>query len=293
MVRETDWVFNKVLIIFINMIALGTVVCLHLPSLPQHLALDWAVPWFFFASGFWYARSTKPYGEQIRSRVKSLLVPYYLWNLIWFPVLFVVNWIGWKYCGASRMVDESVACVVRCLGLSPIAWPALVPTWFLRALFMAVVIVGALDRLLMSKDRRTVTGRLAVCVFFWLVYASQPLGMFPSPAWRGFFSFGVPLLGCACFATGLLAEAGLRPSSVPQPSWVRMVRRQMMPVYLLHAVVIMIVGWGAKALHCFDLLTTWVGDVVMWLVGIGGAVVLGEVLRRLMPRVAGLLFGGR
>ena len=138
----------------VSLLALGTVVCLHLPSLPQHWMLDWAVPWFFFAGGFWYARSAKPYGEQVRGRVKSLLVPYCLWNLAWFPILFVANWLGTRYCGASRVVDGSAACVFRCLGLNPCAWPALVPTWFLRALFAAVVVVGGVERLLAFGVRR-------------------------------------------------------------------------------------------------------------------------------------------
>lgn len=280
---------------FISLLALGTVVCLHLPSLPQHALLGWAVPWFFFASGFWYARSAKPFGEQVRTRVMSLLVPYFLWNLIWYPILLMANWLGVRCCGATRVVDGSLSCVIRCLGLNPLAWPALVPTWFLRALFAAVVAVGGLDRLLISAGCRRMVGRAAVCLAFWLAFATRFCWMPEQAAWQGFFSFGVPLLGCACFATGLVAAdlVGRFHLNEPQGPWVRMVRRQMMPVYLLHAIVIMVVGWGAKALHCFDLLATGVGDVVMWVVGVGGAVVLGEALRQRAPRIAALLFGGR
>ena len=66
-----------------------------------------------------------------------------------------------------------------------------------------------------------------------------------------------------------------------------------MPVYLLHAPVIVTLGWGAKALHRFDLLTTAMGDAVMWVVGVSGAVVLGEILRRQAPCMTVVLFGGR
>lgn len=280
---------------FISLLALGTVVCLHLPSLPQHVLLGWAVPWFFFASGFWYARSAKPFAEQVKARVKSLLVPYYLWNLIWFPVLLVANWLGGRYYGALRVVDGSAACVIRCLGLDPLAWPALVPTWFLRALFVTVVIVGGLDRLLMSSGCRQTVGHTVVFAFFGLAYATRSVWMPETSAWQSFFSFGVPLLGCACFAAGLVAANAVRRSRLDrsQAPWVQMVRRQMMPVYILHAIVIMIVGWGARALHCFAFLTTGFGDVVMWLVGVGGAVALGEALRRRASRISSLLFGGR
>ena len=65
----------------------------------------------------------------MRKRVRSLLVPYFLWNLIWFPVLFLSNWIGWKYFGAERVVDGSVDSIVRCLGFSPWRWPARARGW--------------------------------------------------------------------------------------------------------------------------------------------------------------------
>ena len=83
------------------------VVCLHLPSSPKHWLLDCAMPWFFLASGYWYSRSSKSFGENVRERVRSLLVPYYLWNILWFPILFSVHWIGLRYCGTDRAVDFS------------------------------------------------------------------------------------------------------------------------------------------------------------------------------------------
>lgn len=38
----------------LSAVALGMVVALHVPTLPKHWLLDLAVPWFFFASGFWF-----------------------------------------------------------------------------------------------------------------------------------------------------------------------------------------------------------------------------------------------
>lgn len=96
-------------------------------------------------------------------RVRTLLVPYYLWNFIWFPILFFFNWIGWRYFGAERVVDGSVMCVLRCLGLSIIGPPALVPTWYLRALFVAVSIISCLDYILNCVSRRS---SWIVAIFF-------------------------------------------------------------------------------------------------------------------------------
>ena len=128
----------------LSAVALGLVVAHHVPSLPQGGILGFGVPWFFFASGFWMMKEDFDWSGEVCKRVKNLLIPYYLWNVVWFPILFGCNWIGWRYCGANRVVDGSWECVIRCLGLSPWQWPALVPTWFLRALFVVVLVVGGL-----------------------------------------------------------------------------------------------------------------------------------------------------
>ena len=279
----------------LSAVALGLIMCLHGPTLPKYWLFDLGVPWFFLASGFWYGQKRVEgldgYWVQVRKRVGTLLVPYFIWNLIWFPILFVCNWIGWKYCGAERVVDGSSGCVMRCLGLSPSAWPALVPTWFLRALFVAVVVVGGVDCALGGLKR--LRGLVTVGLL-WIVYLTRSVWMPEESIWDGFFTFGLPLIGFACFATGLVVGRTL-PTDGAQDRvpWVQVVRRQMMPVYVLHAAVIVSVGWVAKAMGVFGSLATVKGDVVMWFVGIAGAVAIGEVLRRFTPRIAEVLFGGR
>lgn len=283
-------------------VAMGFVVCLHVPTLPQYWLLDCGVPWFFFASGYWYAQSTWPYAANVRVRVRSLLVPYYLWNLLWFPVLFICNWIGWRYCGANRVVDGSWECVVRCLGFSPFAWPALVPTWFLRALFVVVVLVGGMEKSLewvLKGGNRAVWRRGVVCLVCWGVCWADWMWGSKEGLWRGFFSFGLPLLGCACFATGMMISSivgpdrGLVDSGGRWKLLCQRIRRHMMPVYLIHVIIIIGFGWVAKALHRFDVLETTAGDVAMWFAGIGGSMIVGELMRRLFPRASAVLFGGR
>lgn len=276
-------------------VALGLVMCLHLPTLPKHWLLDLGVPWFFFASGFWFAASGKGFGEKMRDRVRSLLVPYFLWNLIWFPLLFACNWLGWRFCGATRAVDGSWPCLVRCLGLSPFAWPALVPTWFLRALFAVAAVVGGL--VAVGPRRRSAVWQAAVCAVAWGVCWAVMRRFPEGTMWHGFFVFGLSLPGCAWFATGMCAHAALRFAGVAEggaaPEWVRLLRRQLMPVYVLHAAVIVAVGRVAKTLGLFGYLATAAGDVAMWFVGIAGSVAIGAALRRHAPRTAKILFGGR
>ena len=290
-------------------VAMALVVCNHLPTSPRGGVIEWGVPWFFFASGFWFANSQKSMMENVRVRIKSLLLPYYAWNVIWFPILFFFNWVGWRYFGATRIVDGSITCVIRCLGLSPFAWPALVPTWFLRSLFVAVVVVGSLNNVL----RRTLraknkflgvdVSRLIVCSLccgaYWTWHALGP----KEQLLQSLFVFGIPLSGCAWFAVGMVMEeivhsltgtAGVGfPVNERSRKWSECIRRQIVPVYLIHVPVILFVGWVFKAFHCYHALETTTGDVVMWVVGVIGAIATGELMRRKIPRVAKMLFGGR
>ena len=274
-------------------VAMAAVVCQHLPTLPKSVLFDWAVPWFFFASGFWYATSKRPYADQVGRRVRTLLVPYFLWNVIWFPILFCAAWLGSRYFHAPDNITLEIPCLVRCLGLDPTAWSALVPTWYLRALFVAVVSIGGLD-VLARRSRAPQGVRVFVCAALWTFVGTRAWWMPSSEAWRGFFSFGFPLVGCACFATGLVVGScpGFSRTTSSAP-WLAVVRRHLVPVYLLHVPVILSVCWIARALGAFGLLATTGGDVAMWFVGVLGAVSLGRFLRRRCSHLSAVFFGGR
>lgn len=282
----------------LSAIALGLVVCLHLPSLPKCGVLKFAVPWFFFASGFWYGRRPRRWRDEMGKRVRSLLVPYFLWNLIWFPVLFSCNWIGWRYFGAERVVDGSVDSIVRCLGFSPWRWPALVPTWFLRALFVVVAIVGGVWSCCASARKigryGEVVCRIVVACVLSVIVLSVNSWRPDGHVWKGSFEYGVPLHGMACFAIGgVVALASDGDDDRTSDGVWALLRRQMMPVYLLHAIVIMFCGWFAKGLGCFNYLVTPWGNVAMWFVAVLGAILLGWTMRRFIPHVARILLGGR
>lgn len=292
-----------------SIIAMALVVCNHLPTPPKWYVIRWGVLWFFFASGFWFANSRKSLAENVSARVKSLLVPYYAWNVIWFPIIFVFNWVGWRYFGVNRVVDGSAESVVRCLGLSPFAWPALVPTWFLRALFVVVVIVGSLDNVLRRAafGRNRLMGidisRLVVCSLCCGVYWAWHILESKERLLQLLFVFGIPLSGCAWFAVGMVIEGIVHSASVASRCDLarcersrrlsECIRRHIIPVYLIHVPVILFVEWGFRAFHCYNVLETNMGNAVMWGVGVIGAISVGELMRRKTPCVAEFLFGGR
>lgn len=290
--------FASIAMSLISVMAMGLVICHHLPTHPQGGILEWGVPWFYFASGFWYAAKPRKWGEEIVKRVRNLLVPYFLLNAIWFPILFIANWLGWNYMGAERVVDGSVASVVRCLGLCPWAWPALVPTWFLRSLFVASFLIAsvwtAFDAATRNSRMAKITTRALVAIALWSVVLTRHSWCPTDGHWADFFVFGVPLHGMACFALGGVVSIMLDIKESRYVSSVAvLIRRQMMPVYVLHAVVIVVCGWIARVIGCYGKLLTLSGDAAMWFAGVAGAIALGEGMRRYLPKFSGLVFGGR
>ena len=112
--------------------------------------------------------------------------------------------------------------------------------------------------------------------------------------WDGFFVFGVPLHGMMCFAIGGIVAVLLGSNKEKGNDFiVQCIRSQMMPIYVVHAIVIVVCGWAAKAIGCYASLETIQGDVAMWFVGVIGAIAIGEAMRRWTPNAAEVLFGGR
>lgn len=293
------------IITIVGVFAMGCVVAHHVPASTNDGILKFGVPWFFFASGFWmggkfigcYGNAASVWKQECARRVRTLIVPYFLWNLIWFPILFAANWIGWRYCWVERVVDGSFDCVIRCLGFSVWQWPALVPTWFLRSLFVASVIVGAVwvgfskcgKGLRFAWIVRTATA----AVIFWAI--EFILGKYGPDGewWDSFLCFGIPVYGMACFASGGLLSAIVKAQSKSSNRIIACVRRQMMPVFLLHVPVILFISWTARAVGRADIFADTFVNVIIGIAGISGAIVIGEVMRAFIPRMTGILFGGR
>jgi len=293
------------IITIVGVFAMGCVVAHHVPLLPNGGILKFGVPWFFFASGFWmggkfigcYGNAASVWKQECARRVRTLIVPYFLWNLIWFPILFAANWIGWRYCGVERVVDGSFGCVARCLGFSVWQMPALVPTWFLRSLFVVSVIVGAVwvgfskcgKGLRFAWIVRTATA----AVIFWAI--EFILGKYGPDRewWDSFLCFGIPVYGMACFATGGAVAAMMRSRPESGGGIMSMIRRQMMPVFLLHVPVILMISWILRALGKMAFLADPLANVFLGIVGVTGAIAIGEMMRAFMPRVTYVLFGGR
>ncbi len=102
------------------------------------------VPLFFLISGFLFNRgnaslSAASYLGKLKSRIRTLVVPYVLWNVFAYIVRNIIKMtpLGARYCsdtaafGSFSMYEMFIE-------------PSLVPLWFLRNLILLVLLVPAI-----------------------------------------------------------------------------------------------------------------------------------------------------
>ena len=104
------------------------------------------VPGFFFISGFLFFFSKKTYLEKLRSRIHTLLVPYFLWNFILLSLYIFAYAIGYpQSINGRNIADFSINDYLR------LFWdrgsydkgnfvPLLCPLWYIRNLIIMSVI---------------------------------------------------------------------------------------------------------------------------------------------------------
>lgn len=146
--RETDVQFS-----FLKMIGIFFVVYGHVGPGISLFAEDWfpqgpmKLPLFVFVSGYFYslASDEKPFSFLFK-RVKRLLIPYFVWNLIYGLLAFVLRACGWIHFGEQ-------------ITLKSLFWDPWVhghqfqfniAAWFLPALFL-VSTVFVLIRFCLKK----------------------------------------------------------------------------------------------------------------------------------------------
>lgn len=118
------------------------------------------------------------YGEMIWKKVKSLLIPYLLWNLLLFVphYLLAARGAGWQFSPILPSLGDAFGITAR--------FPVDVPLWFLRNLFLCFLIAPVLLKL----------ARLPGMIFL-----AVPLLFVEYYFWQG-----NPVVGFAMFFTGMI-----------------------------------------------------------------------------------------
>lgn len=119
---------------------------------PLYMQISWlfsryiayaAVPIFFIISGFLLFYNVQHYNKniylsKIRKRVKSLLVPYVLWNLIYLMILYICGQKSFLFLEVPDLFNGklSVLQVLQFVFIKPLDGPL----WFVRNLFVMALL---------------------------------------------------------------------------------------------------------------------------------------------------------
>lgn len=200
------------------------VVAIHVPWSGSSSAVSWllrnvvstgiaaaAVPYFFLASGFFLARRMDGpgwYGREVMKRVKSLLIPYWVWLLfaiiITLPVPMIADYLHHRPLFATTAFSSQN--FLRAFGLDLRFGPSsLTALWYVRSLFILVLLSPVLSWMV----RKAGVIWLIFCFILTIAHRSNPC---LDCAWWRILDLGFSLTGLLYFSCGVyLQNATLRP----------------------------------------------------------------------------------
>ncbi len=294
------------------------------------------VPFFFIASGFFLAGhmiSPGWWGQACKKRVKTLLIPFFLWQIIFFlcnaPLILTANILAGE--ALSRNFPTTFPQILDTIGLLPTGLPPMKVLWFVRCLLIFVLLSPCLFAVL----RKGKVYALLMMALFYGIYAFTG----PYLGWVGFFSIS----GLFFFTLGIFLR--FHPISIKLPSWVtvptfvlcllaylmsafskagveliplpkhilitlplliwivwqwvpskpwnRAITSCAFPIYLLHIFILGRFNLLFENIAVLSFLKHWYGYFIMWFIAVVGSIGITLLMRRWFPKTSDLLFGGR
>lgn len=293
-----------------------------------------AVPTFFCISGYLLAPKMVigNYRLEIRKRIKTLVVPFLIWGLLGvlatFPLALLADIrqqlpIGTSFCKGKQLGEM----IVGWLGLDLTRMPLSGPLWFLRNLFLLVIISPCIYMLIKRFQWYWVTILFCILCVYNLFEPTLPEYV------NGFLHYGFSLSGIAAFSLGMNLRLhgslnlprrfafisliiGIVLWSIltfcyrsplvltvmivflgysiwyfmPVRSLPTRLTQSSFPIYLMHTIFL---GYLQSFPSIIPGPGTIIGFFIHWIVPIVLSVFCSVVMHKYCPRVSSLIFGGR
>lgn len=171
-----------------------------------------AVPFFFIAAGFFlggHVRERRWWPREAMKRVRSLLVPYLVWNLLFFLFLLALRFAKAQVDGMPPQDGGLKPLWVFGIGAQTLYF---YPLWFVRALLLFVLFAWALAWPIKRSRRCGLCLLAGLFVFYWCSRAAVSKGVGGSVAMFFGAGGGGVSFGLFCFALGLFLRLYPLPS---------------------------------------------------------------------------------
>lgn len=275
-----------------------------------------AVPTFFMMSGYWLVGHVEAkwwWTDALRKRIRTLVIPYFFWITVTLCVLMVLKFIG-SLAGLPVTEAYSWRYILNSYGWNLcVGVPA--NMWYVRCLYIFVILAVGVVALV----------RKSWLAGFSLAVASMLLPRFVHLPWEGnFWYFGFNAIGFGWFIIGMILRikkadkllitvgkwggasimlgyslnfaplviVGLIGVAyyLPIPkSWGSL----SFPIFAQHGLVWLILIYGFRLVHVDGYLTTPLGYLAAVGFTVALCVVLTLGLRKILPRFASIIYGGR
>lgn len=308
----------------------------HLINYFFHMSIGFGTVAFFCIAGFLFFHEFEKegsYARKVKSRLKTLGIPYLLWNFIaspWFTVILIpVFALFMPWIGSARETDL----IEVFFGYAPGFYPANQPLWFLRELLLVCILSPLIWRIFRSRWGGPVfliVSFIAWVIsihFFWgglenitqAIFAFSLGGYWKKKEWSLFSFSTVTGLIASAFAILLVAAeiffelplnivvalkcvAGCiiifwladRISQTRFAYFFAWLGEAAFFMYLIHIIGRREVAFSViHAVKPHTELATIMTVFIIWLVIVVYAVIVWALLRRFAPKVLNVLLGGR
>jgi len=294
-----------------------------------------AVPFFFAVSGYFLAGQVnigKWWRFAVSKRVRSLLLPYCIVSVVSFLFVFIGQYFGECFFHTGGSCKITWQSIVDVLGIDMSSYPYVVPLWFVRSLFLFVIISFPIVRVIQFG---TAAGLFLFCAFL-LVSIIVPASngflrcTFNLPGLL-FFTAGVfcringsraicklvslhssRLLVCVGWALLAIGSAFVKFDSqiswifrvatmlvglflvVPAIPWPRLLVKSVFAIYLFHWLYLQLYFDVARNIMMARMFVeSWFGYLCAGTLAIVSCILFVSLIRKCAPKISSVLLGGR